>query len=76
MVCPPLCGAVCRGQVQYPAFAPNPLLLLLALQKWLLGFLVFSLVQNFPQLPTRTAVIFNPLLFLFMFLLKEMFVQV
>ena len=30
-------GDECRGQAQYPAFAPNPLLVLQALQKWQLG---------------------------------------
>jgi len=34
------CGdVVCRDHVQYPVFAPNTLLLLLALQKWQLGFI-------------------------------------
>ena len=36
----PLGGGVCRGHAQYPAFAPDPLHLLQALQKWQLGFLV------------------------------------
>ena len=34
----PLGGGVCRGHVQYPAFAPNTLFLLQASQKWQLGF--------------------------------------
>ena len=29
MVCPPLCGGVCRGHVQYPAFAPDAVFLFL-----------------------------------------------
>ena len=33
----PFGSGVCRGHVQYPAFASNLLLLLLALQKWQLG---------------------------------------
>ena len=36
----PLGGAVCSGHAQRPAFAPDPLLLLQALQKWQLGFVV------------------------------------
>ena len=36
----PLGGGVCRGHVQYPAFAPNTLFLLQAPQKWQLGCLV------------------------------------
>ena len=31
-------GVDCRGHAQCPAFVPDPLLLLLALQKWQLGF--------------------------------------
>ena len=58
----PFGGVVCRGRAQYPAFAPNPLLLLLALQKWQLGFLGFFylIVHNSPQLCMH-AVIFSPL---------------
>ena len=58
-----LCGGVvCRGHAQYPAFAPDPLLLLLALQKKQLSSLVFLylVVCNLPQLGMR-AVIFSPL---------------
>ena len=33
-------GVVCRGHAQYPAFVPNTLFLLQALQKWQLGFVV------------------------------------
>ena len=39
----PFGGAVRRGHAQYPAFAPNTLFLLRALQKWQLGFLVFCI---------------------------------
>ena len=41
----PLGGVVCRGHVQYPAFAPNTLFFLLALQKWQLS--IFSLFVSF-----------------------------
>ena len=34
----PLGGVECRGCAQYPAFAPDTLFLLPALQKWQLGF--------------------------------------
>ena len=57
----PLGGVACRGHAQYPAFAPNTLFLLLALQKWQLSFvfcfvfsLLYLLVQNFPQLPAHS----------------------
>ena len=54
----------------------STLLLLLALQKWQLGFSLFvSFVQNLPQLHMLT-VIFSPLEFLCILLLQEMFVQV
>ena len=45
-------GAVCRGHAQDPVFAPDPLLLRPALQKWQLGFfgLFVPFVQNLPQL--------------------------
>ena len=58
----PLGGVVCRGHVQYPAFSPNPLILLPALWKWQLGFLVslYLVVQNLPQLCMHTF-IFSPL---------------
>ena len=73
----PLGCVVCRGHAQYPAFAPHPLLLLPALQRWQLGFLVsfYLVVQNLPQLHMHT-VIFSPLSFLCILLLKETFVQV
>ena len=73
----PFGGGVCRGHAQYPAFAPNPLLLLLALQKWQLGILVslYLVVHNLPQLCMH-AVIFSPLYFLCILLLEETFVQV
>ena len=43
---------MCRGHVQFPAFASNTLLLLPALQKVAVGFLVFSycFVHNLAQL--------------------------
>lgn len=51
-------------------------ILLLALQKWQLGFLVFLfLVRNLPQLRTH-SVISSPLPFLCMLLPQEVFVQV
>ena len=34
---------MCRGRERYPAFTPNPLLLLLASQKWQLGFWSFCI---------------------------------
>ena len=40
----PCGGAACRGNAQYPAFAPNTQFLLLALQKWV--SLVAQLVKN------------------------------
>ena len=48
----PFGGAVCRGHVQFPAFASNTLLLLPALQKVAVGFLVFlyCFVHNLAQL--------------------------
>ena len=61
----PLGGVVCRGHAQYPAFATNSLFLLLALQKWQLGFfgLLVSFDHNLPQLHMHT-VIFSPFQFL------------
>ena len=52
---------VCRRQVQYSAISPDSLLLLPALQKWQLVFLVFVyfVVHNLPQL--RMQDIFSPL---------------
>ena len=66
MVCPPLYGVVCRGHAQYPAFAPDPLLLLPALQKWQLVFLVscYLLTIILPHCRTQ-AVIFSPIQFLY-----------
>ena len=37
----PLGGVECREHARFPAFAPNALFLLPALQKWQLSFLVF-----------------------------------
>ena len=64
-------GGLCAGGMH------STLLLLLALQKWLLVFLVFLYlaVYNLPQLCMYT-VTFSPLQFLCIFLLEEMFVQV
>ena len=48
----PFDGVECRGHAQYPAFAPNTLFLLPALQKWRLdffGLFVSSCVHNSPQ---------------------------
>ena len=58
----PFGGVVCREHAQYPAFAPDTLLFLPVLQKWQLGFLVFSylFVYNSPQLSMH-AVTFSPL---------------
>ena len=58
----PLGGGVCRGHAKYLDFAPDPLLLLQALQKWQLGFLVslYLLSIILPQLCMR-AVIFSPI---------------
>ena len=55
-------GVVCRGHAQYTVFAPNPLLLPRALQKWQLGFFwsFLYLVHNLPQLHEHAA-IFSPL---------------
>ena len=69
----PFGGAVCRGFC-FLLF----LLLLLALQKWQLGFfggLFLSFVQNLPQLCMH-AVIFSPLWFLCILLFEERVVQV
>ena len=54
----PFGGGVCRAHAQYPAFAPNPLLLFPAFQKWQLGFWGFfvSVVQNLPQLHMYTVI--------------------
>ena len=41
----PLGSVDCRGHAQYPAFALDTLFLLLALQKWQLGF--FGLFVSF-----------------------------
>ena len=73
----PLGGVESRGHVQCSPFAPDPLILLLALQKWQLGFLVFLylIVYNLSQLHMGT-VIFSPSQFLCILLLKETFVQV
>ena len=51
----PSSDAMCRGHVQYPAFAPGS-------SEVAVGFLVFSyvLAHNFPQLHMGT-VIFSPL---------------
>ena len=59
---------MCRGHAQYPAFAPDTLLLPPALQKWQLGFLVslYLFVHNLPQLH-RHEVIFSPLYTFFIF---------
>ena len=55
MVWPPLCVVLCAGGMR------STLLLLLALQRWQLGFLVsLYLVQNLCQLCIH-AVIFSPL---------------
>ena len=55
-------GVVCRGHVQYPAFAPNPLLLLQTLQKWQLGFLVsLYLLSKICPSCSLHAVIFSPI---------------
>lgn len=51
VVYPPLGGAVCRGHVQYSAFAPETLFLLVFL---------YHDVHNLPQLCMHMA-IFNPL---------------
>ena len=58
----PLGGVECRGHTQYPALAPNPLLLFLALQKQQLVFLAFLylVVHNLLQLRMH-AVMFSPL---------------
>ena len=64
VVCPPLSGIECRGHVQYPAFAPDTLFLLQAIQKWQSGFwwvfffvFLYLVVQNFPQLCMDTVVL-------------------
>ena len=70
MVCPPHRWCCVQGCMH------STLLLLLALQKWPLGFRLFvSFVQNLPQLRMLT-VIFSPLEFLCVLLPKETFVQV
>ena len=66
----PFGGAVCRGHAQYPAFASDP-------SEVAAGFLVslYHVVCNLPQLHMH-AVIFSPLQFLCILLLKKTFVQV
>jgi len=51
----PLGGVVCRGHAQYPAFATNSLFLLLALQKWQLGFFGVFLYLLFRICPNCTC---------------------
>ena len=64
-----------RAMLSYPAFVSSPLLLLQALQKWQLGFLVStSFVQNLSQLPTQT-VISSPIQLHSILLFKERYVQ-
>ena len=66
----PLGGVVCRGHVQYPAFAPGS-------SKVAVGF--FGLFVSFgPEFaPTEHAlVIFSPVQFLCILLLEERYVQV
>ena len=48
-----------RGHAQYPAFAPNTLFLLLALQKWQEGLfcLFVSFVQNLSQLLLQSHIV-------------------
>ena len=66
---PTLLVELCAGLIH------SVLLLLLTLQKWQLKFLVFlHLAHNLPQLYLH-AFIFNPLLFLCILLLHEIFVQ-
>ena len=73
----PLGGVVCRGHAQYPAFAPDTLFLLQALQKWQLGFLVSLYLLDPEFAPTVHACsYFSPILFLCILLLKERCVQV
>ena len=57
----PLVVLCAGGHMQFPAFASNALLLLPALQKVAVGFLVFlfRFVHNLAQLQVH-AVIFNP----------------
>ena len=73
----PLGEVECWDHVQYPAFAPNPSLLLQAPQKQQLVFwsLCIFWVKNLPQLWVHT-VIFSPIQFLCVLLLKERCVQV
>ena len=65
-------GVVCRGHAQYPTFAPSS-------SELAVGFFCcccfVSCVQNLPQLCMH-AVIFSPLQFLSILLLKERCVQV
>ena len=69
-------GVECRGHAQYPAFVPNTLLLLKALQKWLLGFLVslYLLSRIYPN--CTDTIIFSSIQFLCTLLLEERCVQV
>ena len=69
---------MCRGHAQYPAFAPDTLFLLQALQKWQLGF--FGLFVSFgsricPNCAC-TQLFLVPYSFFVILLLKERCVQV
>ena len=68
----PFGGILCRGHVQYPAFAPDTLFLLQALQKGKLVFLFFlyHVICNFPQ-QSMHKVILSLSQFLCILLLKE-----
>ena len=76
--CPPLRWWCVQGAcVQYPAFAPDALLLFQALQKWQLGFLVslYLLSRICPNCQARSYFQSHTVFFVF-FLLEERCVQV
>ena len=79
----PFGSVVCRWHEWYPAFASDILLLLLAFQKWQLGFRwdffvfgFFFFFCIFLPIICPNTVIFSPFSFLCILLLEEMFVQV
>ena len=50
-----VCVCVCSGHAQYPVFASDTLILLQALEKWQLGFLVYLCLLGPASAPTEHA---------------------